>query len=206
MDTLYFVLLVAHIVFGYISLSAGTFILFANKGTKLHQRIGNVFYFSLWGVIIASTFISIYKNIPFLFFMGNFVLYQNYSGRRVLKNKSHLPNWGDYAILVFALLNGAYMVYTLNIVLTVFGALTLFLVFSDARLIFLAKTNKKIHQKAWLSKHLGMMMGAYIGTLTAFIVVNVNDFQPAWLLWLLPTFLLVPLMRYWDWKFTRKGI
>ena len=50
-----------------------------------------------------------------------------------------------------------------------------------------------------------MMMGAYIGAITAFLVVNIHDFEPAWLIWLLPTFILVPLMRFWTWKYAKKA-
>ncbi len=177
--------------------------MFLKKGNSLHKRLGLLFYWSLWGVVVSSTVISIWKKIPFLFFMGNFVLYQNYSGHRVLKNKLQIPNFWDYLVLVFASVNGIAMIYTLNLVLVFFGALTLFLVFTDIQTILKVKRDLSIQPKAWLSKHLGMMMGAYIGTLTAFIVVNVHDFSPAWLLWLAPTFILVPLMRYWNWKFTR---
>jgi hypothetical protein len=192
-----------HVVFGYLSLSCGTIIMFLKKGNSLHKRLGLLFYWSLWGVVVSSTVISIWKKIPFLFFMGNFVLYQNYSGHRVLKNKLQIPNFWDYLVLVFASVNGIAMIYTLNLVLVFFGALTLFLVFTDIQTILKVKRDLSIQPKAWLSKHLGMMMGAYIETLTAFIVVNVHDFSPAWLLWLAPTFILVPLMRYWNWKFTR---
>lgn len=199
------IFLFLHISSGYLALSSGTLIMFLRKGESWHKKLGLLFYWSMWGVVVSSTFISLWKNIPFLFFMGNFVFYQNYSGRRVLKNKLQIPDFWDYLVLVFATVNGIAMVYTLNIVLSVFGILTLFLVFTDIQTIVKVKRNISLHPKAWLSKHLGMMMGAYIGTLTAFIVVNVNDFSPAWLLWLAPTFLLVPLMRYWNWKFTRNS-
>jgi hypothetical protein len=42
------------------------------------------------------------------------------------------------------------------------------------------------NDKSWLIKHISMIGGAYIATLTAFLVTNVN-FSPAWVIWLAPT-------------------
>jgi hypothetical protein len=100
-----------------------------------------------------------------------------------------------------AAINGVVMVATFNPVLLVFGAISIFLVLQDINTQLLLRKAKELRKLSWLRKHIGMMMGAYIGTLTAFLVVNINDFQPAWLLWLLPTFILVPLMRFWTKKY-----
>jgi hypothetical protein len=44
------------------------------------------------------------------------------------------------------------------------------------------------------------MIGAYIASITAFLVVNI-DFVPGAILWLLPTFLMVPLIIVWSNKY-----
>jgi hypothetical protein len=37
------------------------------------------------------------------------------------------------------------------------------------------------------------------------LVVNINDFEPAWLLWLTPTFVFVPVMSVYQRKYTRQN-
>lgn len=49
-----------------------------------------------------------------------------------------------------------------------------------------------------------MMVVAYISAFTAFLVVNVQFYGPNWVIWLAPTFIFVPLMRYWTNKYARK--
>ena len=48
-----------------------------------------------------------------------------------------------------------------------------------------------------IASHLTRMLGGTIGAITAFIVTNVR-FEPAFVLWLLPSVLLTPLIIYWD--------
>ena len=43
------------------------------------------------------------------------------------------------------------------------------------------------------------MLGGTIATLTAFLVVNFRT-DPVWLLWIAPTFVLVPVILYWRQK------
>jgi ABC-type enterochelin transport system permease subunit len=79
--------------------------------------------------------------------------------------------------------------------------LSILLSFNDLRYFF------KIHQntitsKDWLTRHIGLMMGSFIGAVTAFLVVNIRLFQPAWLIWFAPTFILVPVMLFWTRKYT----
>jgi len=47
-----------------------------------------------------------------------------------------------------------------------------------------------------------MMLGGYISTCTAFLVVNFTEVQYPVLVWLLPTIIGTPLIAYW----TRKTV
>jgi len=49
-----------------------------------------------------------------------------------------------------------------------------------------------------------MMLGAYISTFTAFLVVNIQSENYAYLIWLMPTFIGTPLIVFWTMKYTRK--
>ena len=49
----------------------------------------------------------------------------------------------------------------------------------------------------WLTSHLQRMVASYIGSLTAFLVVN-NRILPSTLAWSLPTLLMVPFIVRWS--------
>ncbi|MFM1998262.1 MAG: hypothetical protein RL204_209 [Bacteroidota bacterium] len=186
-----------HIASGFTALAAGTIVMIMKKGHKPHRLLGKIFFITMIGVVASALFISLTKGNQFLMHMAIFVWYQNYAGWRAIQDKSLKANGLDWAVGFMAAINGVVMVSTFNLVLLVFGALSVFLVLQDINTQLLLRKGKELRKLSWLRKHIGMMVGAYIGTFTAFLVVNINDFEPAWLLWLLPTAVLVPLMRYW---------
>lgn len=67
-------------------------------------------------------------------------------------------------------------------------------------------------QNLWLVTHLQRMTGAYIASVTAFLVVNANFIAPFlahspyffFVPWLLPTALLTPLITKWSKKYMVK--
>lgn len=186
-----------HIASGFTALAAGTIVMIMKKGHRPHRLLGKIFFITMIGVVASALFISLTKGNQFLMHMAIFVWYQNYAGWRAIQDKSLKANGLDWAVVFMAAINGVVMVSTFNLVLLVFGALSVFLVLQDINTQLLLRKGKELRKLSWLRKHIGMMVGAYIGTFTAFLVVNINDFEPAWLLWLLPTAVLVPLMRYW---------
>jgi hypothetical protein len=102
--------------------------------------------------------------------------------------------------MALGLVNGGWMVSTLNTVLIVFGLIQGMNALNDLRTFIRLRRKQPLPPKAWLLRHIGSMLGAYIATATAFIVVNVRDVEPAWLPWLLPTVLGTPLIVYWSRK------
>lgn len=77
-------------------------------------------------------------------------------------------------------------------VLLVFGAIGASISFSDFQLYRRGgpRDNERI------IKHFTAMIGATIAAVTAFLVTNVH-MQPAIILWLGPTVLLVPVIYWW---------
>jgi len=197
--------LILHISAGFTALFAGSLIQFLKKGTRTHVKIGLVFYFSMLTTGFSALWLSFFKESAFLFTIGIFALYQTLSGKRAVVNKSLKPSWFDYILSMIALVNGIFMISTWNLVLVVFGSLCFLLAIQDAWLYLRLKRGIELDKNAWLKKHIGMMMGSYIATFTAFLVVNINDFEPAWLLWLSPTFVFVPVMSVYQKRFLRKG-
>jgi len=134
--------------------------------------------------------------------IGVFAFYQNYSGYRAVNNKTLKPNIFDWMVLFIASINVFIMIYTMNIILIVFGGICMFLIFGQLRIFVKIIRNMEIPKLQWLRQHIGMMVGSYIATLTAFLVVNLKVFDPVWLPWLAPTFILFPLIIYWIRKYT----
>lgn len=206
MELLYQISLALHIASGYLALITGLVAMGSRKGRKTHRGGGRIFFISMMFVAGTALVISLIKGIVFLLLIGIFAFYQNYSGYRAVKNKDLTPNWADWIVLIIAALNGLAMIYTMNPVLLAFGVINTFLVVSQFRLFWFRLRGKSLPKLEWLGQHLGMMMGAYIATITAFLVVNIKNFEPFWLPWLAPTIILVPLLVYWRIKYTRTPV
>ena len=146
-------LIIIHATFGGMSLLGGAGALATKKGSLWHRRSGKVFFYSLLisaVVAIAITFLPGHES-SFLFAIGIFTLYLIFSGYRALQygrpEKSYTV---DRLISVSMLLVGLAMILypvfsngTLNIVLSVFGAIGIALAIQD--LLVLQKPLSLIH-------------------------------------------------------------
>lgn len=207
---LYNIILGFHIAGGGAGLLAGTFVLLTKKGNDRHKLAGNFFH---WGMMIAglsALVLSQMKPNPFLFMVAVFTLYMNYTGKRYLsfQNKQEKPEWLDHAVtltmaavsIVF-ILKGNKLLNTDSFgwVYVAFGFLSIFMSIADIRFAF----QKERPAFAWLQFHLQRMIGTYIASLTAVLVVNFT-FEPAYALWLAPTVILTPLIMVWTRKYKNK--
>ena len=148
----------------------------------------------------------------FLFIVGVFTSYMLLTGKRYL-NKKRITDVKkiDWALTITMLLFGiAFIVFgiykltvsnTFGIVFLVFGSISIFFVWQDNGNF---RGNSR-YQNYWLTTHIQRMIGSYIATVTAFLVVN-NKILPDTVAWLLPTFLLVPLIIKWMIKYNIKAI
>src|SRR5690606_18888377 len=114
--------------------------------------------------------------------------------------KSKNLHFFDYAVLLMGAANSIFMVLTKNTVLMVFGAISISLVMGDIRYFWAKINHRPISKLKYLNRHIGHLMGAYIATITAFLV-NVKPFGSAFWVWLLPTFILTPLIVYFIRKY-----
>lgn len=197
--------LALHILSGFLALGLGLLALLAPKGQRIHRLSGRTFFYLMLAVAATAVAISTVKLNLFLLLIAGFAFYQNVQGYRSVKNKSLRPSWLDWSVTAVGLITAICMIVTLNLVLLIFGGIAIYLVTLDLITYSVVLRGKQVSKLAWLSRHIGMMMGAYIATVTAFVVVNVQHFEPAWLPWLLPTIAGVPLMRWWDYRYTRKS-
>lgn len=213
MHSIFTIFLFIHIISGSIGLISGSLNILLKKGGKTHRRIGNVFY---GGMILSSTssLILSYLHLnPFLWMVGIFTLYMVATGKRYIYLKllgiNQEPKLLDWCLSIGMLIAGTVLLVmglhhliksnSFGLVFSVFGMLGILFSYADLQ-NFRGKTKTK---KYWLLAHISRMTGAYIASLTAFLVVNVQHFPmevPAILVWLMPTILLVPFIFRWSRK------
>lgn len=203
MDIVCKILLYTHIISGGIALVCGSITLITKKGQKAHRTFGKIFFYSMLLVCFSAIGIAVFKNLSFLLMVGVFALFQNYFGLKAIKNKELRYNTIDIVMLLTACINSIFMFISMKPVLIVFGIISAFLCFGQIKIYVATLKKREIPKLLWLRQHIGMMMGAYIATLTAFLVVNIKNVVPGWLIWLIPTTIFIPLMLYWTKKFIK---
>jgi uncharacterized membrane protein len=205
MELIYKIALVVHSLSGMTALLAGFAAIISKKGKNIHRKSGVLFFYSMLLVCATAFYISILKSNTFLLHIGIFTFFMIYSGYRSVKNKSLKPIISDWLILMIAFVNGLWMIASMHIILMVFGLIGCLLAVSDFRLFIQIIQHKEISKNQWLLRHLGMMLGAYIATSTAFIVVNIQTMDFAWIPWLVPTAIGTPMIFYCTRKYKSKS-
>jgi uncharacterized membrane protein len=197
------IMLIVHIIGGCTSLLVGLLILFFKKGDKRHILLGSIFFWSMLCSSIVSIPMSILHPNTFLLLIGIWTIYMLISGKRFLKIKNSTDvtklDWViSFIMFIVAIVfigKGLFRVAGGNafgIVLVVFGTIGLLFVNNDIK----AYRGKSKEINFGLMIHIQRMMGAFIASLTAFLVVN-NTVLPSVVAWLLPTLFLVPLIVFW---------
>lgn len=215
MEAAFFCFLVLHIATGATALLAGLVSMRSAKGKTVHRLAGKIFFWAMLGVFVSSVYMSLVKSNWFLFCVGVFSFYLTGSGYLVLKIKNQRKLLGiktPYLLVcVGGLLAGVAMLVLaaflfmrgtlFGIVPGAFGFISLTLSFVDYRLM----SGRSNITQAWLRNHGLRMAGAFGATVTAFVVVNIQVEQQ-WVLWLLPTIVIIPLTRTMLANFERKPI
>jgi uncharacterized membrane protein len=186
--------LLFHVLCGFLSLASGLVAMRADKGSKVHNTAGLVFYWAMLGVFLTTIlFFVIYpQEIKYQFFLtiGIVSFYPNWSGKRMLSMKKGLePKWfdilGGFLIGISGIVMLAYAVYSFvnpalqnqfAILFLVFGLVSLANCYGDLRYYLKYKEAPKMH---WFFAHGGKMMGAYSAALTAFCVNIVPRMLPS---------------------------
>ena len=205
------IIIYIHAFFGGIGLLAGTVLMFSKKGNQLHKQLGKIFSVGMMVSSILSLFICLFPNHhnSFLFMIGIFTIYMILIGNRVLnyKKKSY-QNKLDKVISGSMFLTGIVMIGltfyqkivndSFPILLLLFGALGLFMSYKD----FKFYANLENHKK-WLMSHVGKMVGAYIASVTAFLVAGAG-FGSNMYAWILPSVIGTIYIIAWGRKLNRK--
>lgn len=200
-------LLALHILGGGISLLSGAYLLAKPKGTSLHKRIGKLYFYSMLTAAFAAFPMSILHPNYFLFIVAVFTSFMLLSGVRFLRIRTTAAvdryDWALLGIMLlaaFAFIGfGSYHLFLGNsfgVVFLFFGTIGLLFVRQDRRTF---KGENPI-RNFYLTTHLQRMIGSYIASTTAFLVVN-NKILPPIVAWLLPSIILIPLIRKWTRKY-----
>jgi len=202
--TLFKSLQLIHIAGGTTSLLLGIIVLSLKKGDKRHKWLGNIYFYAMLIASIVAIPMSYLHPNYFLFIVAIFTIYMLLTGYRYLsKKKIQDVNYIDLiltgSILVFGFAFIGFGIYHIvkqdyfGIVLLVFGTICLLFAKKDYE-NFKGKSDIKNY---WLTGHIQRMMGSYIASTTAFLVVN-NTVIPNIIAWLIPTFLIAPLITRWS--------
>jgi len=204
-------LLILHISAGYIGLlaAAGAIsIKMFDLNHRWHIRFGRVFFWAMMFVAISAIPLSLYAKNVFLLLIALFTGYLAHGGWRFANNHTGGIRGIDQASIIIAAvigigmcLFGFYMTISgdkQGITLGIFG-LILCGYARRERSIF---KQKPLENNQRIAMHLTQMLAATIASVTAFVVTNI-DFEPAFVMWLAPTVLLVPVIVYWNIKLLR---
>lgn len=207
--------LLLHVLTGSLGLLSGSINLILKKGSKIHKTIGRVFVFSMISTALIALLLCFLKTNFFLLIIGVFTLYLVGTGQRYLYMKN-LSRGGKPKIVDWLLSSamgivglifmgwGIFLLVKKNSMgwsLMLFGTIGLLSVRKDFE-NYLGKSRKK---QFWLRAHIARIVGAYIASLSAFLVVNYSRFSvpiPEVVYWVLPTLILTPLIIYWIRKYS----
>lgn len=206
MNHLLKILVAIHVAAGAGALLLGAIAFAFRKNTPKHKKAGIIYFWCMSVVFVTAMIVSVAKSLVFLFLIGIFSYYSTIIAYRSLRLKNlhqgQKPFKIDWVIEIIALLTFLGMV--------VFGTLILANRGNVGGIVPLAfgifgllsvRTNLTLFLKGpketsyWYKKHIGHMLGSYIGALTAFLV-NQSPYIPIHptLLWFLPTLIIMPVM------------
>lgn len=198
--------MIIHVAAGAGALISGAVAFAFRKNTPKHKRIGKIYFWCMSVVFVTAMIVSVAKSLLFLFLIGIFSYYSTIIAYRSLRLKNlhngQKPFKIDWFIEILAGLTFLGMVTLGALILVkkenvgglvplVFGVFGLLSVRTNLKL-FIKGPKETLY---WYKKHIGHMMGSYIGAFTAFLV-NQTPHIPIHptLLWFLPTLIIMPVM------------
>ena len=175
---------------------------------RLHALAGRAFTLAMVGIFVTALVIVSFAFNGFLALVALFSVYLALSGFLIARNRQpRATRWqkvlsaAALCVAVLMLGSGGLGLVTgdeLAVVLLAFG--TLMGVLAAQECWYWATAS--LSGPARVAAHLSRMLGGPIALLTASAVVNL-DIEPRWLAWLLPSFLIVPLIIGWNLRLRR---
>ncbi len=178
LELLVTIFIYTHAIAGGIAMVLGFLVVILSKGNRLHKRLGIVFFYSMLYATLSSLIIAVLPGhtSPFLFSIGIFTGYLLIGGKRSLKYRNPkttlAPDYFLSTIMVIASVGMVmlpWMIYgRINVVLSIFGLVSGALSLRD----FYLFQNRQLLQAKWLQLHIIKIMGSFIASVSAFMVVN----------------------------------
>jgi len=203
-----------HIAAGSIALFAAPGAMLTVKGGRWHRRWGRVYVWAMGVVAVTALALAAFRPNLFLALLAIFSFYLALIGQRSIARR-RLPSGrrvtaldyggavvagtGAVGLLLYALLPRESGRPGLWPVALLFGLLGLLLAGRELRSFW----RPAAEPRAWLYRHMGNMLGAYIATVSAFSVVNFTVLPPI-VRWLWPTTVGVPLIGLWIRHYRRR--
>lgn len=175
--------ILVHAGTGLIALLLGFAILAMEKGTRVHNRLGNVFcIFTLMVCLTAIVGLVCFRFMPNFAVITLLVLYQLVGGWRAAKSREKGPTIVDACWTVIAV---AFLTYLIphvmsqpgganTVAISTFSAAAIILVYDGARFFFPAGWHKYL----WRYEHTYKLLSALFGMLSALVGNVVRLWQP----------------------------
>ncbi|PSP79172.1 hypothetical protein BRC81_06825 [Halobacteriales archaeon QS_1_68_20] len=190
-----------HVLAGVVALLAGIVALVTEKGGSRHVRSGRAYAVAMGVVVVTAVPLAVVGGSWFLFALAVFSGYLVFAGYRALATKR--PDGGaavDLAGHGTMIVAGAGMIawggqmtfadsFALAPVLVVFGAIGAGLAVLELRRLRSPPEDPMV----WFYRHVVLMGGGFIATVTAAVTVNLTMVPPL-ARWLGPTAVGVPLL------------
>ena len=198
-------LLLIHIIAGSISLTAAALAVLSTKGKKLHILSGRTYFWGMAIIFLTAIPMSIISVNIFLFLVAIFSFYLAFAGMRFARNRKGIANFFDWVAIGLMVLSGVIMLFLATnnfmnnnsqyITLAVFGLIAISLGYTDFR----NYRKKCAIGKQRIARHLTNMLEGTIAVITAVLVTNLS-IEPVFILWILPTIIIFPLIFWWNRK------
>ncbi len=178
-------LLLLHIAAGSLALVLAPLAMIARKGGTWHRRWGTMFVIAMGTVSVTAFGLGPYFRDFFLVAVGvlsGYLVFGAWRAARVHDRVAPVDVGAAVAVSIagVALLLLAYLQPSeFSAVLTMFGAICVFLGARD-----LYRMSRPAPRKAWMYRHLTLILAAYIASVTAFSAVNLH---------------MLPLVARWAW-------
>ena len=182
-----------HVAAGSVALLSGPVPMVAGKGGLLHRRAGDVFVVGMMLTAFSALTLSLMTGNRLLLVIAMFTFFMVWSGVRAIAfQRGGSPVLGDQGLCLLTLLFSAWL-----LVIGVLSADATSVFFGVGGAVFVGWQWRMIRQRTapWLVAHLSCMGGAYIATVTAFLVVNLT-FLPLAVTFIVPTIIGSPLIGW----------
>lgn len=199
-----------HAFLGGVGLISGLGSIVLKKGSIPHRKMGKLFSIGMLGSCLISLVVAWlpnHKNL-FLFLIGVFTIYLVLAGNRALAFKTK-----QKATITDFLISGSMFVFSLlMIIVGLYGIINsvnnsiLYLLFGSFGLLMTSKDFKLYASKdksQWLPNHVGKMVGAFIASVTAFIVAGIGIGNI--ISWVLPSIIGTIYIAFWVNKLKNKN-